>query len=386
MDVFIFNLQRYIIIFLFYFIGSQKAFKSINSDKQYFKALLLPIFLYSFFEGTRWMRGADYEYNYNIANGIQTSNDIAYDSLAQILNYIGFPYWVFFILISFLLIYSLTFLCKEFKSAFVPCIILLYAFTMNQSENLMRQYTAISCMLLSFTLYFEEKYKWSIIWIVIAYLCHSSVIFILPFFLLFRLIICKDNLRNKILKYLPVVFLLLYLSSSILKIYFYDVLQNITITNSLFATKYLSEEYYLKATDDTLAVAVENSSFLDTIRSYWKSIVVILSSYFIFKKGIFNNKNIMLFVIYSISCCGYIYEASLPNLTMEVIGRLGLYLYIFSWFFEGYVIYYFLNKNNIIDTRCKVMRFLVVCLIIMESVWILKPQTAGTHGYLFIWS
>ena len=388
MEVVIFNLQRYFLLFLFYKTGSLITHKKTASATSYFSHLLLPISIYAFFEGTRWMRGIDYRYNYDIANCKVTSGDIAYDGLAQILHYIGFPYWVFFILISTLLITSLMYLCKNYKAAFFPCMTILYAFTMNQSENLMRQYTAISCLLLSFALYYNNNYKWAILWFAIGYFCHSSLVFIIPFFLI-SICLYKYLSNSKLFSYIPFLFLLLYLCSNIIENYYLYFLQNISPTELMIASKYTTETYLSRATDNTMAETIINNSILETIRSHWRAVTIIISGYYIFPKAPTKDHIKFLFTSYCIGCMGYIYSASLPTLTMEVIARLGLYLDVFAWFFEGFVIYYFLIKkshNNTINSSFKLMRWAVIVLVLMEAVWILKPREAGVLGLNFIWS
>lgn len=388
MDIFIFNFQRYLLLLIFFIIGTKDYFKNIKSSATYYRKLTLPILVYSIFEGTRWMRGADYEYNYNIANCTTTSGDVAYDGIAQFFHYIGLPYWCFFVFISAILIISLLNLCRNYKEAFFPCMIILYSFSMNQSENLMRQYTAISCMLISFVLFFENKFKWSFSFILIAYLCHSSVIFILPFFI-FAVLFFKYFSNTRCFYYIPLILLVLYLCSSILEKNFYNILINFNVSDLSIENKYLSEDYYSKATNDAFAIDNENNSLLDIIRTNWRAITVILSGYIIFPKKniLYNEKTAMLFSSYFIGSIGYIYEKSLPNLTMEVMWRLGLYLYIFSWFFEGYVIYFFLiKKNKYQPIFYKFIKCAVIMLTLMEAIWILKPQMGNIHGLMFIWS
>ena len=383
-------------MFLMVIIG--KNFFSYNHkyEVKYYRSLILPIFIYSIIEGCRWMRGVDYAYNYDIARGKALSGDFIYDAFAALLRFIGLPYWAFFILISALLIISLFEFIKPYKEAFIPCAILLYSFTMIQSENLMRQYAAISCMLLSYSCFFNKKTLSSITWIILAYFIHSSVLFILPFFFLFTMVTTTTLQKNGIkafLKILPFIFLFLYVTTSSLKGFLSQLFEDIPLFDSFIAEKYLNEDYLLKATDDSDINVFKHYSLIDNIRTIIREIAIIISGYFLF--NIKQEEHVtkrFLYIAYGLSCCGIIYACSLPDLTMEVLGRLSLYFRVFERFMEGYIIFYFLTKQYVYNgTRNRKMYDLtywgVLLLLILELVWIIQPQNGSSGlGLKFIWS
>lgn len=386
MESIVFNLFRYILLFLFIYLGK---YISNNRYGYYWKYTIIPILIYTFMEGTRWMRGVDYIYNYNIALAKTVSNDILYDSIAQLFHVIGFPFYIFFMFVSALLIISIYSIVKDFKEAIIPIIILLYAFTMQQSENLMRQYCAISFMLLGFSYYFKQKTTYFIICLSCAFLTHKSVLIIIPIlFLANVLYITSKNSNSFFYRNLPWIFLILYAAASILSQIFMDVITNLTSANLMIETKYLSEDYLIKATQENMQTGDSNASFLNLIRNILRNIVVIMLGFRILQTSLFKpNKKKAWFICYFFACFGIIYTASLPNLQMEVIARLGLYFQVFIYFIEGYLIYiYCMNKKfYLLDFKGNIIRKILIILVLMESIWIFKFQQASYLGLRFIW-
>lgn len=388
MEIIVFNILRYILIGIFVQTG---IFVTKVSKKRYWKFMILPTLFYAIMEGTRWMRGVDYNYNYRIAKGLTTSGDIAYDTLAAILHNSGFPFYVFFIIISGLLIYSLFTYIQDCKEAFIPIIILMYAFTMQQSENLMRQYCAISLSLLAIYCVHHTKYTQALIWVTISYFTHSSVLFLYAFTGIAYLFLSSPIRHSKVFRNLHWIFLFLYCISFVLRAvlnYFFSkyafLLENMDIIG-----KYSEENYLTVAFAQVNDIQVGASSLLDIIRSILRNIVVIYFGFNVIKKIRPRKKHKikLMFVSWFLACCGIVYHSSLPQLNMEVIGRLAIYLCIFIYFIEGYIIYYYFNlfKTRSIEGFYPI-KYILILLVLMESVWILKPVIGSSLGLHFIWS
>lgn len=386
MDAFIFNLLRYILLISFVISG----YKISKTKNEYWPFLIFSIILYSFMEGTRWMRGADYLYNYNISIVRTESGDIVYDMLAKVLNEIGFPFYVFFITVSALLICSIFSLVKNIREAFIPIVILLYAFTMRQSENLMRQYCAISFLFFCLSYYFRSKYIVAFSFIVLAYFTHSSVLFILPFLIVAILIFDVPFFyKSFIYKRLCYIFLILYLLSTLLSNYFSDILVGMTSLQTLLPGKYFDESYLEKAISlGESNVSLVSLSFIDRIRTSMRGLIVIILGFRIINHSIFFiGKQRVLFIVYFLACSGIIFTNSLPELEMEVIARLGIYLEIFVYVVEGYIIYvYCFGKVRFNEPFKKVIRYFVWVLVLLECIWIFRFQSENNLGLQFIWS
>jgi|WetSurMetagenome_2_1015567.scaffolds.fasta_scaffold95112_2 hypothetical protein len=381
MDILIYNLLRYLLLFSFITAG-YKFYN--NNEANYWRTLTYPIVLYSIMEGCRWMRGTDFYGNFQIANGRAYSNDILYDGFAAIIHNLDLPYYFFFIAISFLLIYSILLFLKDYKEAFLPCILLIYAFTMNQSENLMRQYAAISLMLISVYFLLREKYLHCVVILILSYFIHSSVLFVIPFLLIFKILSIKKMQYSFIVKNICWIFLLCYLSSTIISTFFSDLLYNLHVFDIGLSVKYNDEEYLSRATATVTNInSMNEMSTIDTIRTQIRNVVIIMLGGYLLKNTSYESSNKQaLFITYCLGCSGIIYMTSLPKLNMEVIARLGLYLQIFEYFFEGCIIYYFYKNRNNIN---RWINYILIVLIVLEFIWIFKPSVGSDLGLQFIW-
>jgi len=359
-------------------------------DKRYWKLLIPVISLYSFMEGTRWMRGIDYPYNLRISKGIQDSGDLAYDTFAHIIIWFGLPYWFFFIAISCLLIYAILKYFKDFSIAIIPVSIMVYSWSMGQSENLMRQYAALSLMLIGIYDLLHDRYIKSLGILGIAYLTHSSVVFIVPF-LVIAIVICyvKNMKKIFIIEHIDIFFLILYFSSSILSIFFSDILNDlIQLANIGIADKYLEENYITLATaNENFVYESAEYTLLQAVRETIRYIFVIIVGYrFYLLKKMSSKLSRLYFITWFIACCGIVYMASLPKLEMEVIERLGLYLQVFVFYIEGVLFYYYVrNSTSKFDPYSIFINKITLLLIVMEAIPILKWNVGGVLGKNFMW-
>lgn len=412
MEVYIFNILRYFLLCMLILSGGIVMRIPVSKNNMYnnvyWGVCLCPILLYSFMEGTRWGRGVDYMYNYYIANNIVKSYDIVYDTWAMILSKIGLPWVAFFVTVSFLLIFSIVLYAKLFHKAFIPMVILVYAFSMQQSENLMRQYAAISFILISLFSFIKKRFFFVTIFFLLAYFTHSSCLFIVPFFIIAYLCLNYDN-DFYVVKILTFVFFFLYIISPyisyVLTNYIGDVFSMFSQTLS---TKYLSGEYLEKAIDVSDDVgylkSVTSKSFLDIFRNILRDLVIILvggnfvyNRYLILKDShhVYRNKkkkiiywqqNRFLFFSWFLACCGIIFVKSLPDFNMEVMFRLSLYLCIFKCYIEGALIYFFLFRKLKNKSKFnKLVRVFLVILVICECIWIFKWYDVNPCGWNFVW-
>lgn len=379
-----FNVLRYILL-IYFFIAGWLFYK--NKNISYWPIVLPAMIFYSIMEGLRWKRGTDYMYNYNIAKTITNSGDILYDSIAKFLYTNGAPFYVFFILISFTLIFSLFYFIEPYKKAFIPTIILVYGFTMQQSENLMRQYFAISLMLICIRYFIERKYIIALIFYILAFLSHSSVLFIIPFIVTYK-VLQNNNILSKLTNsYLHILLLGIYLLSIIFKKEFEVYILNNLNNNTLYSflkIKYVQDSYMAKATEVSNYNQNEVFSLVDKIRTYYRDIVVIFWGFYLLLKSDTSKNQILekkLFLPYFLGCMGIIYLSILPKFEMEVMERLALYLQIFIFFIEGLIIYFLINSSKSYSLKY----FIGYSLLILEFIWILKPREWGVLGLKFIW-
>ncbi len=377
-----------------------------KNNRLYWLSVLFPIILYSFMEGTRWKRGVDYMYNFRIANIIVKSHDFLYDTYALLLNKMGISWIFFFVTISFLLIWSIILYAKLYHKAFLPMTILVYAFTMQQSENLMRQYTAISLVLIALYFFHRRGYFYVVIFSFFAYFTHSSSLFVIPFVLV-AFFCLKYNHKYIFIKYFYVFFFVLYMIAPFLSnLLANHIAEVFSYMNVGMSAKYLDSEYVDKAIDitgkTTAFKAYATDSILDYIRSNIRnSVVILLGGYFLTKRlAVFdvikkvrksNNlllekykeQNSFMYISWFLACCGIIYLRILPDFDMEVMYRLSLYLYIFVYYIEGVLVYIYIKKRK--GRKYIYFKLLMILLIIIECIWVFKWNNGATCGLKFIW-
>lgn len=381
-----FTFLKYILYAIFLFAGVNLYNSRKTSNKDYWKLVLPIILFYSFMEGCRWNRATDYMEYYDIFHGLYETGDIFFDWIAYALRTIGFPYYVFFICMSMILIISLLRMTRDFKDAFIPCIFLLYIFSMGQSENIVRQWCAESFMIISFCTFFDKKYLWAAVFLILGFLTHKSIVFILPFFIV-GVIIYKRFEGLKKNKWVPIVFLVLLLVSEFLKNYLEDYFQTLNFTLGLSERSGFSDERLGSVFNNYDAVDAETHSMVFYLRQYLRYISVIVLGFLITKKQTFERNDNFLYVAYFLACCGIIYRAILPQMHMEFLSRAGLYLDLFIYFMEGLLFYVFLMKKNGPKILSKQhLLHVKVCLLLLallELIIILKP--AEDAKMLFIW-
>ena len=381
-----FYILKYLLLSFVFVAGTYFYKRDRVSNQKYWVCVLPIIFLYSFMEGCRWNRGADYMSYYNLALGRVQTGDVFFDGLADSLRSLGCPFYIFFIVISFILIVSLLRFVRDFKPAFLPCFILLYLFSMGQSENIVRQWCAESFMLLGFCSFFDKKILPTLFYFTLGYLTHKSIIFILPFFLLsYCLYQWFSALKTSI--WVPIVFLILLLLSSTLKQHLEGFFQVLNFSFGFTEESGFSDDRLSKIFDAEDVIESSTQSSIYWIRIYLRYLIVIILGFFVAKDGPFKRKDLFLHVAYALACIGIIYRSILPPMHTEFLWRAGLYLEVFLYFMEGLIFYAFLMRNrSIINFPNSLFPFakgLLYILLVLELILVFKPYD---HDMLFIWN
>lgn len=178
---------RFFLFFTLIFSGWRMQ-KCQNSSLNFY--VIFVTIIYSLIEGLRWMRGVDYWHYYqdlvtNFGTADCTPNpEFLYRLYVNITYVLGVPYYISFVFYSALLIYPLMLICKKYRNAAKWILPLFYVFTIDQSENLIRQYIAIGILLFAIYCYTEEKYKKMYYCLISVFLIHdSALLIIIPFLL-----------------------------------------------------------------------------------------------------------------------------------------------------------------------------------------------------------
>jgi hypothetical protein len=161
---------------------------SYGQKKEFNIYAIIVILFYSTIQGLRWNRGVDYMTYYNDLLGQRATENpeflyrIVVNLLSEVLR---LPYWCGFVLYSFLLIYAVILVLKVYPKAAIWGLPLFYIVTHTSSENIVRQFIAISFVLFAYYAYLNYKKKSMIFFLCCVPMIHTSgFIAIIPFILL----------------------------------------------------------------------------------------------------------------------------------------------------------------------------------------------------------
>ena len=152
-DPILFWVLRLVVFLTLLYSGYLITYKD-DDEKSYWKYSSIGIIVYSLVEGLRWNRGVDYPHYYQDITGklFTDYSETVYVWWTELFKFTGLPFWVAFIFYSFLFIHGFYFLLKKFKKQAVWALPLFFIITVGSSENLIRQYLAVS--MFEYALYF----------------------------------------------------------------------------------------------------------------------------------------------------------------------------------------------------------------------------------------
>lgn len=147
-----------------------------ENKRGYWKNVLPLIVIYSLAEGLRWNRGWDYEHYYQDLTGwLYTDySEFIYLGWITLFKQTALPFWSAFILYSTLLITSFLCLIKLFPKVAIWALPLFFLITVDQSENLIRQYLALSFLMFSLYYLLQQKYIYVLIFLFVCVNIHFS--------------------------------------------------------------------------------------------------------------------------------------------------------------------------------------------------------------------
>lgn len=155
-------------------------------NRSYWKGVIPLIIIYSLAEGLRWNRGQDY-YNYYLEIcGLldHDSIEFVFSPWLSFIQYVGVPYWMVFFFYSFLLVFSFLYLIKRFPKTAYLSLPLFFIISSSQSENLVRQYLALSFIFFAIAVFFDRRYLLAAFLLIICEGIHFSAVLPISFLLL----------------------------------------------------------------------------------------------------------------------------------------------------------------------------------------------------------
>ena len=184
----IYNFLKFFTILALIVSGFMLQKRSIKSSGTtiYFYPFYWSVFpvliVYSLVEGLRYGRSTDYFSYHDAFIGLRFIDfEPLFGVFVNLLNITNAPFYLGFVICSFILILSGCLLIKEIRFTGLFALPLFYLDTIVQSSNLVRMYFAMSFIFLALKYLMQSKNKKVITFCVLAFLTHYSTLILFPF-------------------------------------------------------------------------------------------------------------------------------------------------------------------------------------------------------------
>jgi len=344
-----------------------------KSDVPIFNYFFL-IIVFSLIEGLRYGRGPDHiAYVYRYENYRFEEYELFFSLLNKTMNIWGFAYWHAFIVYSFFWILGGCMLARHFKKINLYVLPLFILISLPQFENLIRQFLGLSFVLIAISYYYKEKYLFFLLFVILAYGSHKSVLLIVGTMIVF--IVYNKTLPFKL---------------TLLLLFYFTFLWN--IENIGFFTQYLEK---VNIGDEHFGAYIDQSSSWfssDAINKEFARGIIGKVAGFLFD-GIlifFGGKYIMMLeandktkkisiILYNIFVIGAI--GMQFGFTLEIVRRVFISYYIFCFIIAAFSFDY-LKKNMKGNTLNSVSYAFLMLYVI--GVFLIK-YIYGLSSQMYIW-
>lgn len=373
---FIYWTLRWILLLTLLVSGWCISYRSKNK-KQYWQFSAPSIVLYSIIEGLRWRRGVDYLHYYQDLTGLVFRDypEKIYSGWITIFKECELPYWVAFVLYSFLLITSVLYLLQKFPKAVVWVLPLFFIVTVRYSENLIRQYLSLPFIIIGVSKIIDKKFIFAILCFIVALQIHFSAL--IPIFLiLFSFFLSKFRPFSY-----PIIPIAIFVFFSFLWNNSYFTLFSSSLTQLSLGESTGMEKYVYFAdrwlTDEGRLSARHGLNYISQSNIYLviRFLVLLFIIYFGYKLLAINRKYKIIFWL--------AYFAIIVDVIKEDIE---MYVRIYAWivFFIPVVIgsiYCNLKINSLV----RVFSYILVFLYYVYTGVIAQMFKVDFVGYAFIW-
>lgn len=366
-----------IIVFLTFVATGFWISKHGRYNRSYWLGVIPLIVIYTLAEGLRWNRGQDY-YNYYLeicGSTYRDSLELVYSLWLSFIHNVGIPYWMVFLFYSFLLVFSVLYLIKRYPKKAYLTLPLFFIITAMQSENLVRQYLALSFIILAIAFFMDKRYLMAVFLLIISQGIHFSAVFPI-LFIFISILLAKKYDPGK--PFLPVViFCALY--------FFWDYSYFESITGpilKLFPETGSTMDGYIQS--DTWFTAEGSMSMMATGKTYagrhiTTAIIQFPLYFFIVISGFYASQR--KWELRFFYWCAYI--ALLLDITR---GDIQSYTRFYHWmaFFISIVVGIIFSELH----QWKSIKFISLLLLVVYYVWgmmFTNMRLLDPWGYQFIW-
>lgn len=365
-----------IFVLLSFFITGIWISKKRKPRQSYWLGVLPLILIYSLAEGLRWDRETDYNHYYqDLTNSIvHNNNELLYELWISLFKGLALPYWAGFVFYSFILIVAFLFLIKRFPKISHFALPLFFIITSTQSENLIRQFFALSFLIFAIALYFDKRYIGMSVMLIISELIHFSAA--VPILLLMvSAFFAKINPKSSKIAVALFVLLFFFWDVSYFEFFAETVLGFIPTTGTR-ADNYADSVSFFTA-GASLAMKESGEEFAG--RGIPNTIVTFATYFFIISKGFFaSKKDFNLRVCY---WCAYI--AILIDITR---GDIESYLRFFHWiaFIIAIPIGTIYTELRL-KKRVKLLSYFFMLIYYGYMMMFSRMFVIEPFGYAFVW-
>jgi hypothetical protein len=326
-----FYILRFLLILALFLSGYLLSKKKSSDYKFSFNLAIFPIlFCYTFIEGLRYNRGTDYiSYKQSFISSVKTNYEPIFNFIIYIFNLLNFHYSIYFVLFSFILIYSCCFILNEIRFISLFALPLFFLTTIVQSENLVRMYLSISFLLLGISFLLKNNIYITFLFFILAFFTHYSIGILLPFIYLFNRF---ENPFKSINILIILYFLAFIFPPSIQTIYFaFNNVSNIFSLN----------DGYFKSTDRWILGIGLKKNLTETFSPYFyfrfhfTNLVIIIIGHSLFEY--YRKYKISLF--YHLSYIGLILIPTANILPTEIFYRITLFFTLFNFLILSFILH-----------------------------------------------
>lgn len=368
-------LLTFLLFCIFTIAGYEISREKSKSTKKYWEKLIFPILLFTFIEGLRYNRGVDYLHYvdiYHLTN-LKELDQPVFTLFNYILQKLDIPFYGAFMCYSLFYIIAASLFISNFKRIANYLFPLLLFSTLLLFEAFIRQYFAISFLLISLHFIINKKWIKGFTWGILGVLSHSSIALVFPVYFLFR------HLNKPINIYISVGLYVFFA-------YIYDMRNVDSLSPYLkfidFGKLYFNQ--YIENSElwfsSTAIDSAYKQSFIAKLGMTIFDLSIIASFYFLYAKGIFSKyrKADVLCIFYNLFVIGALsYQAFFQ---LEIFRRIVILFYSFNFILIAFILKE--HKNYIGKNR-----YIIICIYCIYAyiiIWYFK-YIVFSENQLFIW-